>query len=924
MSTEIDLNIPEDEIKRAIDLEEYRQSYLDSYNCLVIMMEQRGFIFNICKDAPMLDPGSIIFFPENARKFDGHELLQKCFYRKTMYNACLTFPKYKNHHICEHFPIMLGSDLDYRFLKHVSISPANSITIMRGTFFSGTTAYRIPILMANNRELPHTIGDTETVQLFYYGRNGNSVQIKADVKNNLHFRTHQGQDFVNDLSQYTNDEIFSNAETMQHFHMQPLNIVHAMREYSKLHTDIDNLSNKIIVNHVNLLHKYLTRTLTIVTQLYTRAECNSYNNNDGGLQCGDEEQKRREKGLNTRLAQLIKILRSGDWFKFVSKRSKFNDIYAMSDRSSHSNRESQVARPEFFSNVLRAKPTSHGADAKSIPLQTEFFLDIIFARSSISSFMREYSLTSNVHIVNATDPKIRWHILFNYLLAEDYITRTPVGKQIIVHSFHPTIYYVANNEKFVMMYKFLKQTNGLKCEIIYTENFVFIGMYQSQPLRNIGQNVYISAAEIQQHHRYLYTKYYDLLFGPQSFLVKSDQDARIDNFSPLQRFSVGTNYLSTAVGVNKFENINSTILSDTLVQNVFYQYNASEYTDQQKQTLNFRMLYVSDPRISLDAYLMTDQMARRQTIDFQYRYRFSFVFKGIHCNVHAEPVVRVQKWSAFLYCHLFTINTLFYPISHFSNSSSLVVETVDNTKCFYEYKVYLYITDWELIKLYHENKDRGEGLDLNIDFSQNCSSKKTWILDSHLHTRQQMSTGHKISDCTGQKGLILKMNNDSVPYGCNKKYACYGSITSLIGRNAAASLRSAYFNNNRSTLIPIFNYLPAFFKSGEMKACNYMSNSLANRTRFNTIRYLHRLAHGRTNKNGNNFLPRSHKEILGTFFMARVNFIFNIRDNSFNLLNEYLLHRDTSSTYNINSIMNKYSAKNTALRGRNQKNARKN
>lgn len=896
-----------------------RNYYLDlnicNFNNFIAKLERDGIVFSICKQSAILQDNCKRFSDKvYMRSFDGHELMQKCFYNKQMYNACLTFTNYNNYHRCNQQPIMVGSDLDRKMLDSYGIKPDPTYLALRGVFYSGTTAYRMPLLLSNNREIPHS--SLQRHQLFYYYiETGESIKITCE-SGALTFRTHTGHDYVNDLSKYTNDSIFGNHHHL--FDMQSSTVFRAICDWAKENKEIDHFANKIIADHVYIFYKMIVTIRSIVSVMYK-------------LPVTDPKYKIQMSRLN----QVDKILKAGDWFKFISKRNAYTGNYAMSERNSRSNRESQLTNAAFFSNVLRPEPCSHNNEnptrTHAIPTNTAFILDPVYNKSTINSFMREYALASNIHIINVNDPPVNWPelllLLWNRGTIFKWVDMSPserVGaKQLVIQSFHATIFWVRSYNDFRRIYNYVKLKKKMKVMINETRECVYMGMYQSQPGKMIngcffpllelernyfgladtissgggGDGNSAAAAVIQRRRRANLNLFeskdvYKHLFGAHTQYLL---DSRLDQYSPIERFSVATNYLATSVALN--ENEKASIVSDTLVQNVYYQVQPSENTVAHKKGagyLQFRTQYINDPRISLDGYLMRQSIANKQLIDYHYRFRFSFNTRATHIRVLSQGCkIPLIEWGSFLYASLFTVQTLVHPINYFINNNLKLFERCYNTGSkgangthfnrAYEYFVFFLMADPELI-----NINRSNQICLVLDINRNQQNmKKTWLFDGHLRLDQRLPTGFKVTNINGEKGLIHVMHDAAYLtnyYDKSNEYNFFGPITSLVGRQAFASLRNTILNNGKengcdggggakTSFLPIFNFLTSFYKSGNNKFCNYMTNSLINSNAFLTVKRCQSRAHA-----SDELLPDVNLKILAEYLLSKTDIVLKEED----------------------------------------------
>lgn len=879
--------------------DEYYNKYRNDYNKLVAALEASGdFKFSICDKTPLLQDVYHTFFPDHERKFEGHPFIQKSFYKKIMYNACITFrvPKnlVKNYetasknvqdtvnqtaHLCNHFPIMIGSELDKQFFHYKTESE------LRGTFFSGNTAYRIPLLLTNNRELPHRTDNNPivdgscpkgtTAQLFYYYPSGKSIWIRAFLKNrdkSMIMRAYTGEDSKNDLSSYTNDIIFQNRPDL--FIMDYNLVTDVLFEFCRdMSTHIDHFANKIVVDHINLLTKYLM-TLQHLTTALMRVE----------LGFGSKSQK---SNLNSRRTQIFKNLEAGDWFKFVSRSIDYDGVYSMSERNSHSNREAQINNPSYFGNILRTMPSGKRSKVIAIPISTAFLIDQCFAKTNIESFMREYSLAKNVHIVNFIDQYVNWPKLLEFLEWKNIIMREeklcgeresgqvyPGGAlRIIVHSFHPTCFFIKNVDQFEFFYKYIKFNLKLICEIVHTQNYVFITRFNSLPMKEIAEGMYCSSREIALYHEDEMFQYqWRTLFGSHSLIILRND---IYNYSPLERFSIATNYLATAIGINPSVT-QSTLVSNSLVQNLFCQMEQSVFTPKGRRSLEMRILYTNDPRMSLDAYIIPEWAAQLQPISHHYYIRFSFIFRGNNYKVIVDPVLHPQFYENQLVCHVAHIQTTNYPITYFANSNYRVIVN-EHPNGTFDYRVYLILYDVNIIEQHLK-----QPLVFKTDYSYNSrvAHKKSFSIDVNFQLTLPISSGTKFTDVCGGKGLLHKMKNNSIPSTNLKEYTIYGPLTSIIGRAATAVMRDICLKpGNTISLIPIFNNPASFLKSGIMKFCNYWANILINNGCFETVVHLHNKAHGTRE-----YLPKNNRNLLYNYLQCNLNLIFTIYDNHFTLL----------------------------------------
>lgn len=190
-------------------LDDYNQ-YVTSNSLLVSLMP--------CAASNLLKKFEVIF--EKTINKTAHIMVNRCRQRRSSYFTCIQYrPELKiaQHHVCDIFPVMVGSELDMdicRMLEpDLDVSTCDAFTDLSGMIFvDGSLAY-IPYLLTNRKELGHKVRRSQGLFCLYiYDIDNRGHKLSIDANNVFTYRNQRGEDAacISDEACFSVDTVHTN------------------------------------------------------------------------------------------------------------------------------------------------------------------------------------------------------------------------------------------------------------------------------------------------------------------------------------------------------------------------------------------------------------------------------------------------------------------------------------------------------------------------------------------------------------------------------------------------------------------------------------------------------------------------------------------------------------------------------------------
>lgn len=756
-----------------------------------------------------------IFFEHNTRKC-GHLILEQCKNRHDGYFTCITFKDdvfCEKRHICNFFPVMIGSDLDHMIYKNLYPNayfvdnPAfNDLFGM--IYVDGSLCY-FSYLLTNRTELVHHIkpnGSNSIYCLYIYDLQGRGHKLTIMGDGRIIYRNQSGQDanyMIGESFKFDGDFIIDEKH---------LDLAHIYPGFMRIfnHTiDIDSLENKITLSPVNILHRAVQmarRDFKMARSFLTRGEIEKF----ASQKISYAEQKSKNAQTSTRfLKGGVKCVNDSKIGGCAKKRAQSSVRKPGSSFNYKKIQPNQILimGNTWDRNVVR--PIPKNVSKSSIPKNTEFFLCLAEKSMSIDSPNRWLLLLPNVVVSNASviGRGTDMNLLFEKMLAMGIIYDRCGGpiddkdKPILVSGGITTRYNLRKSGLDYDTIRYIKGENAFM-EIFDTDTFTVFNLsigIPFIPIKLSGSEEYImsSPLELSSTFKDEREQLYNKIFGVNC----CDELQRMAEYITLNKFMVSVNYFK-----NRFSDIDSIKYFELTNENICayvnhiasrgnkrpLKYNSSD------STLNLDILFSSHPQITGDSYILNRNLSINTTIIQRCRFEFDFT-KDVNLCFVKSPSPRDCMCERDSSGNL--IRKYICVAKIFKMGSPLGFHIFPQIKLMMRCKRVSYGHEYSLFKYFDEkcflNRD-----DFHLSICATFSNKyKKMYIDIITNIDIDYYDGIKLSDCCGQKGLTSRQEVDKRFSGiCERgtkegiRPDVVGSIFSIIGRAPLIELKSVYKN----------------------------------------------------------------------------------------------------------------------------------
>nr|WIE95395.1 hypothetical protein [Microctonus hyperodae filamentous virus] len=490
----------------------FQEKYMGDYNRLICYAENvLNITFTICPENIVNTVEVIHLTKESDRQYFRHPYLTKCYYSKSAYCCCITY-RDEDKHICNAFPVMLGSSLDQAFLLTAAAAAAAAdddnedddyspkyYDNCSGYFMIGGRFCWLPYLLSNNRELLHLINEktigkrshvlaaaaatakrpkcctvqqreyerrrqTETKNAkcfikYYYTDNGKGhlIKYKRNPDNSVQI-THRdatGKEHVDDVSEIkrlVQDSPLGRRHIVWNTGIMKKTFCHLINFLRP----IDDLSNKLILSPSILLERLLyatrnnSRAITIIYNgLWNRLiSMTSENTNSISNDAAAAARQRTIQHGPTNCAIIKDETKKRKRIQTVTTYEESN-IYRKP--AGH-----QMGRRELFAQVIRIN-SQKNTGVNIIPENYIGYLCLLEKGTSIDSFNKQYSLIADVEISSKFVAQERGYLdlptLLDQCLARGlFIRKFSTNIEMIKYNLKKHEHYVFINGGFITPY----------------------------------------------------------------------------------------------------------------------------------------------------------------------------------------------------------------------------------------------------------------------------------------------------------------------------------------------------------------------------------------------------------------------------------------------------------------------------------------
>lgn len=739
------------------------QARIDEYNKYISTHKDLASV-NVCKKNKLNLPIKVVHFhnydPEEIQSMNGI-----CITAKLSYLACIDFHPHvecedvvKNkHHICDIFPVLLGSDLDKRICMERFKKYVNHYTSIGSYIFDGALTI-IPIVLTNRKEFFHKTAENDAkLVLYVYDKLDRGVKVHMDANRKIIYNDRHGQ---------PSDEFPDDAElSIERRHRAPNLFSPAFVRLYGFSMEIDSLENKLTLSQINIFEKLLNMAV-----------------------------KRRK--------QAVELISRGYIEKFTSTNISFLESrkpkYLGDQRGSCNFRKlqpNQIARGGFDKTVI--KPMASNV-CLSVISDSEYYLCLIEKNVSIDSFNRTMYMLSNVVISSEADYINDINGLLDWMFQNKYICEYDEAlSMIMVNGGFPTKYSTSLDK--MTIFHVVKSYNKY-IEVTAGDDFFIFTQCCGLPFIEFefnGQTLVTSPIELNR----LFPEYKlvskDTLFG-ENIPEESRRDAQVAN---LTKSSVAAGFHK-----NRFGSLTGQRYFESTSEN-HCMYVDGDAWDPVNETAKLNTVFSSNPQLTADGYILSKDVDLNFTVNHRSKYEMELPddAKCTFFNVSSKDCTFVlDKKGNVLRKALCVvkIQKLGTPLSPRVYSQTKFMITSDKIPGGHEYNLYKYFDERDALMDEFDIKSMAiETLDRRrrrLMYSITISCKRTNI------------DGIKLSNMSSQKGVSTRQDTSRYLETIGRKVDVVASIFTIPGRTPHPQLKSIYrkrtITKNPPQLVGYDNY----------------------------------------------------------------------------------------------------------------------
>lgn len=656
------------------------------------------------------------------------------------YLTCIDFSDHveaTQRHICDIFPVMIGSDLDEMLTqKKFGEKCGDPMKELSGSFVIDGSLTIIPFLMTNRKEMGHRTSIDDTVfRLFVYDKLGRGHRITLDSNGGVHFRDYLGKN----VSSFSPDSQF--AIDLKYLDLP--NTEYAFRRISDLDIEIDSLQNKLIYSPNNLFKLMLT------------------------MAKGKPEkaQEYMSHGQIEKFASKNII--------FESKKPKYHGDTSVSCNF-RTISPNQIGRLGQERLVFRPMPVNV---PRGVIRDTEYFMCIVEKGISIGSFNSTMKLLNNIHICDDVDMnRVDLNEVIERLLDKGFIHPTACYEsEVLVVVNGGLLTRFSASVGFDAMFQMIKSINQY-VEVIYNSRVFMLNQYRGIPFCPIGD---ILASPYELNHYFKTDERIDQLelFGPNC----TENAKKFAQYSNFTKMMVGVNFHKNRFGSEEM----AKYFKYTPENNCVYIRDTNKNFNKKKGVLDMKLAFSSHPQITADGYITSNKspidtlVVQRSRFELEITNEIEYdlrTFTSEDCMAEFDRMGNITK-KHLCVARFFKMGDEI-PFRIFPQTKFYVNKS--RTRNGYVYLLFKYFDERPLL----ENN-------FQINVVSNVIGKKKRRLYYDLTTKVNVNhlDGTKLSNLSSQKGLAVSQDTSRIDDHLGVNVDVVGSIYSIVGRSAIPQLK---------------------------------------------------------------------------------------------------------------------------------------
>lgn len=816
------------------------------------MMEYIGNFtkFMICEKSAIRAKNSVIF-TQGFKDFQVKNFAEMAKMNKCNYMSCITTEDSK--HICDIYPVMIGSNLDIFLCKEYGIFE-NYIPdpILTGYFIINGSLAIFPFLLTNRKDLIHVGNKIYDQKIFFYNRENMGYKIYVNELGEFVYRNEKGvevtiynrKDCLEMGINYTKIKIENYCIDDEHLDIN--NMKFAFNLLGKFIIDIDSFHNKLIISPTNILH------LTSIISKKRGEEVASY-------------------------------LRQGNLSKFDSLKLE----YVKERNSFGSSFEYRMVAPNVIGRkyldrvVIRLIATNV---TNKVITDAEHFICTIEKNISIDSFNKVLNLLPNVEVSDHLSYLNNdLNSILNDLLADglieviNYDNLSESDVYILLNGGLMSPYKLNGN--FLELFFYIKNMNEM-IEVIHMDRWVMINQTNGLPFIKV-RNVYMTPLELKIIYPNIRLTNELEIFGyntrsESKFIAYANKTKRIS----------GMNYHKTRLSSAKTEKYYG-YTTETILTYI----NDAKF-DYERENIKGNILFSTHPQISGDGYIVNKK--------FEINTNFIFRMK-LELDVYLDTVVTcnpITKDSFMVeYDNLGNVIAKTVCVMNLKSNSDLLQFKIFHQNKFCESRS-ISNKESNIYKRFEESESLRDDVEYKIfcieKFDKKNSNKKRIMYEFGIFQVVPFYDGLKFSDISSQKGLATRQDLSRYKNSIGTEPDVVASLFTVLSRVSIPQIKEIASNRkqlaNKKVLYGPYNLdilkntSLAMLNKGGVNADLYTNKVMMTNGLTYSLYDLSQKAFSRSEYK--QFLPNENFNALNNFNVLKTAFEFNdLNGNTFNGLN---------------------------------------
>lgn len=718
-------------------------NFVNEYNALCRSKDIESFI--PCKHSMLYKDYTVIKNTCDEISTTKHNILKMCTNTHTSYFTCMTYKSeivVKQRHICDIFPVVLGSELDILLCKWLWCHRGNNESEfvydyetgadLCGMLYIDSSLSYFPYLLTNRKEMVHLVRRGNGIFCLYtYDVENRGHKFSIDSNKEFIYRNEKGEEHKT-----VNQEIFLRIDN-KHLDLQKMNI--SLERLYNHDIEIDSLSNKLILSPINILE-------TVISL----AQKNP-----------DQIKEMIVRGELERFAS-SKIIYTGT-------RSKFNIWSSITTFNYRKIQPNQILRrnAEGADRVV-IRPIPKNVNKSCIPSDTEYFFCLLDKSASITSPNRWLLLLPHVQITQTPemdyftiDQLMVYLVSINFIIEKKDLDENDL--MLVVCGGLSTKYIITVD--FFLFFKTVKSKNN-HFEVYMFKNVVMVNLTKGLAFIPF-QDFCVSPLELNTLFLNEKKNIPLSLFGYNC----SDDNKKYFGYGVPNKMIVATGHYKTRIGsvdaIKYFENTS---------ENCCVYFKDSEYWKTENAMMDLKISFSGHPQITADSYILDKNIPFNSIILLR-----SHVSIDVQSNMNFLVNDTIQLFSEYdscgvvirKYACLMKIQKRGAPLKHKIFPQMKMFLKRVKTNGGFDYTLYKYYDERHFL----ENETK-------IYMSAVVKNKKIFI-DIITSTNVDEYDGMKMSDQCSQKGLVVKQDIKNFNIDTN----VVGSLYSLVGRSPIIEMK---------------------------------------------------------------------------------------------------------------------------------------